>query len=180
MDLTITELPPEHFAKVVDYFIEADPRFLLGMGAEKSLLPSRESWIAALQKEYDKPLRQKELFYVQWNYEGRPIGHSNINKIEFGAFANMHLHMWDASLRQNGLGRRFVELSITEYFEKFELQYLICEPYAANPAPNKTLPKLGFEFVRSYETVPGKICFPQMVNRYELPRVVWSKRVNGA
>lgn len=35
---------------------------------------------------------------------------------------------------------------------------------------NKTLVKLGFEFIRKYKTRPGWINFEQEVNRYELKK----------
>jgi hypothetical protein len=43
------------------------------------------------------------------------------------------------------------------------LKKLFCEPYALNPAPNKTLEKIGFEFVKEYITTPGWINFEQPV-----------------
>ena len=39
-----------------------------------------------------------------------------------------------------------------------------------NPAPNKTLARVGFEFVKEYVTVPGSINFEQPVNRWEMTR----------
>jgi len=52
------------------------------------------------------------------------------------------------------------------YFRNFKLQELICEPYSLNPAANKTLVKLGFEFIKEYETTPGWINLHQKVRRY--------------
>src|SRR5436190_1529697 len=54
--------------------------------------------------------------------------------------------------------------------ERFNLQKLVCEPCAENPAPNRVLEKLGFAFVRRYRTIPGVIAYQQDVNRYELRR----------
>ena len=69
---------------------------------------------------------------------------------------------------KKGLGLDFLKLTIPYYFKNFRLQKLICEPYAENTAPNSILKKLGFEFVRTYDTIPGWINFEQTVNRYEL------------
>ena len=138
------------------------------MGADPAKIPKREDWIALLTTDMSKPIQDRQFYYVVWEVDGVPIGHSNINNIVFGKSATMHLHMWQKDLRKRGMGRMLVQRSIPYYFEKFELQVLICEPYALNPAPNKTLPKVGFQFIRQYETTPGWINFHQPVNRYEM------------
>ena len=84
--------------------------------------------------------------------------------------AFIHLHLWKSQLRRAGLGTEFVRRSAAFYFERFNLQKLVCEPWAENPAPNRVLEKLGFAFVRRYRTIPGVIAFEQEVNRYELRR----------
>lgn len=47
-----------------------------------------------------------------------------------------------------------------------ELKNIYCEPYAQNPAPNKTLAKAGFLFVKKYTTIPGYLNFEQEVNQW--------------
>jgi RimJ/RimL family protein N-acetyltransferase len=80
----------------------------------------------------------------------------------------MHLHMWRKDVRKNGHGLELMRMSIPYYFNEFKLKTLYCEPYALNEAPNKTLPKLGFDFVKRYDTIPGWISFHQPVNRWKL------------
>ena len=82
----------------------------------------------------------------------------------------MHLHLWNNDKRKSGLGLDFLRLTISYYFRNFGLEKLICEPYSKNIAPNRVLRKLGFEFVRTYDTKPGWINFYQTVNRYELKK----------
>src|SRR5438045_2132772 len=50
-------------------------------------------------------------------------------------------------LRNSGFGFLLCEQSIRIYFDRLQLKTLWCEPYAENPAPNRTLMKLGFEFI---------------------------------
>jgi len=50
----------------------------------------------------------------------------------------------------------------------------MCEPYALNPAPNKILKKVGFTFIKIYETTPGWINFKQKVNQYEFGKEMLS------
>jgi [ribosomal protein S5]-alanine N-acetyltransferase len=80
----------------------------------------------------------------------------------------MHLHMWQSDIRKRGYGLELVRQCLPFYFDTFNLKNLFCEPYALNAAPNKTLKKLGFEFLKEYETVPGAISFLQPVNRWRL------------
>lgn len=87
----------------------------------------------------------------------------------------MHLHIWPPGNRRGGYGAYFIRRSIDRYFETFQLQNLFCEPYALNPAPNRILANAGFDLVRTYETIPGWINFPQTVNRWVLTRDNWSR-----
>lgn len=170
MKLTVREIQLTDIEKIVDYFVNADTEFLRGMGADKRKLPKREEWIEKLEFELNKPYAEKEFYYVIWLLDNLPIGHSNINKIEFGKDATMHLHLWKNDKRKNGLGFDFLRLTIPYYFKNFKLEKLICEPYSENVAPNKVLKKLGFELVQTYKTTPGWINFYQRVNRYELKK----------
>ena len=156
--------------KIIDYFIDAESDFLKGMGADKSKLPKREKWIQKLHSELVKSYREKDYYYIIWLLDGKPIGHSNVNHIKFGESATMHLHLWKNGMRKSGLGLEFLRMTIPLYFEKLELKKLICEPYSENIAPNRTLKKIGFDLIRTYETIPGPINFKQKVNRYELTK----------
>jgi len=156
--------------KIVDYFIDAAPDFLKAMGADKNKLPQRSTWIQKLHSELAKPYKNKNYYYIIWLLDDTPIGHSNVNQIQFGASAKMHLHLWERTTRKSGLGLQFLKMTIPLYFEKLALQKLICEPYAENSAPNKLLQKIGFDFIKTYETIPGMINFHQKVNRYEFTK----------
>lgn len=170
MTYIVREMTTKDVASVVDYFVNADADYLYGMGAEKTRLPDRNEWIEKIKLELDKPYVQKEIYYLIWEVDGRPIGHTNINQIEFGIQANMHLHIWNKADRQGGVGSEMIRMSVPKYFEHFQLKVLLCEPYAQNPAPVKTLEQAGFEFIKTYKTTPGVICFPQMVKRYILTK----------
>ncbi len=155
---------------IVDYFIDANTDFLKGMGADPTKLPKRKDWIKLIAEDLQKPYTAKKFYYVIWLYNNQAVGHTNINKIQYGATAYMHLHIWNPNNRQRGRGVDYLKASIPHYFQHFQLKHLYCEPYALNPAPNKTLPKLGFDFIKAYETQPGPINFFQMVKRYILTK----------
>lgn len=170
MNISVREFIASDIENIVDYFFYAEKDFLKGMGAEKDKLPKREKWIQNLQSELAKPNKEKGYYYIIWLLDNTPVGHSNVNHISFGESAKMHLHLWKGEKRKSGLGLKFLKMTIPLYFEKFELKKLICEPYSENIAPNMTLKKIGFNLIRTYETIPGMINFRQRVNRYELTK----------
>lgn len=164
--LSIREIEEVDFENIIDYFLKADKNFLLGMGVDPSKLPEKEKWLDLLLQDYQEPFEKKKFCYVIWLQNKIPIGHSNINKIIFGEEAYMHLHIWDTGRRQKGIGFECMKMSLPFYFEKCKLRRLYCEPSAFNPAPNRTLQKLGFEFIKQYETVPGWINLYLTVNSW--------------
>ena len=166
--INVAEMRPEEVILMVNYFTQSDEAYLAGMGAAKHLMPDPQEWNQRVINEINKPDEEKGLFYVVWSVDGQKIGHSNINHIQYGEVANMHLHMWLPQIRRQGHGDVLIKKSIQIYQERFKLKRLLCEPFAGNPAPIKTLERNGFKFVERYETIPSTICEKQEVVRYEL------------
>jgi len=161
--LSVRELQASDIDHIAGYWAQASPDYLRGMGADPEKRPIREQMTAMLSEQLSQPYPEKKSYCTIWEADGRPIGHCNVNKIEFGESAYMHLHLWDGSIRQQGLGVALVKMSLPYFFKNLQLKRLFCEPYALNPAPNKTLEKAGFEFVREYLTTPGPFNFEQPV-----------------
>ena len=160
----------QEYAHMVDYFTQSSDKFLRGMGIDPAKLPTREEWLVEVWDDHHKPGPEKDRVYLAWIYDGELVGHSSINKIQWGEEGSIHLHLWKPELRRNGVGAEFFRLSIRYYFRELGLKKVYCEPYAENPAPNKVLARLGFTFVKTYSTIPGTTCFEQNVNRWELQR----------
>ncbi len=169
--LSVRELQASDIAHIADYWAQASPDYLRGMGADAAKLPSREQFTAMLSEQLSQPYEAKKAYCTIWEADGQPIGHCNVNKIEFGESAYMHLHLWDGSIRQQGMGVELVKMSLSYFFKNLQLKRLFCEPYALNPAPNKTLKKAGFELVKEYVTTPGPINFEQPVKLWCLSEV---------
>ena len=163
------------YEAMIDYFVGADPAFLRGMGVDPARLPSRAAWLAAALADHQRPDAQRERIYLAWLVDGALVGHSSASHIEVGAEAHVHLHLWMRDLRRAGLGTRLFARSIEHYFERLELERVVCEPSAANPGPNRTLARLGFRFVRTYRTVPTNMALEQDVSRYEVTRAEWAQ-----
>ncbi|MCR9153427.1 MAG: GNAT family N-acetyltransferase [Bacteroidetes bacterium] len=94
----------------------------------------------------------------------------NPTPINYDAQDCIHLHLRQSDHRQKGLGSMMVLKSVKHFFKHLKLKRIICEPYALNPAPNKTLQKLGFSFEKKHRCIPGTLNFEQEVNRYCLTR----------
>lgn len=168
--LAVREIQESDIPLIINYWLSASDEYLLGMGAIRSKMPAREEWEKMFAEQLAADYPDKKAYCVIWLVNDRPVGHSNVNKIVFGQEAYMHLHLWDASLRKSGYGAELVKLTIPWYFKNLHLEKLYCEPYAHNPAPNKTMAKLGFRFVKTQINTPGYLNFEQETNLWEMDR----------
>ncbi len=170
MKLSVREIEQQDIELIANYWLESDPAFMESMGVELSKLPAREFWYEMLRSQLDAPIEDKQSYATIWEADGKAIGHCNVNKIVFGKEAYMHLHIWDKTIRKKGYGEQLVKMSLPYFFNNLNLETIYCEPYALNPAPNKTLAKLGFQLEKEYVTTPGFLNFEQPVTRWKLTR----------
>ena len=161
--LSVRELQKEDIDPISNYWLSSDQSFMKEMGVDMNKMPTREEWKEMLLEQLSQPNEQKKSYCIIWQVDGKPVGHSNINKIIFGEEAYMHLHIWYADVRKKGFGTAFIKMTLPWFFERYKLKKLYCEPFALNPAPNKLLEKAGFEFVKEYITTPGWLNFEQPV-----------------
>lgn len=124
--------------------------------------------MSMLAEQLNQSYKEKGSYCIVWLLNGEPVGHSNVNKIKFGEDAYMHLHMWKRDIRKKGLGAEMVKLALPYFFENLQLKKIYCEPYALNPAPDKTMEKVGFSFVKEHLSVPGSLNFEQQTKLWEL------------
>jgi RimJ/RimL family protein N-acetyltransferase len=168
--LSIRKLQHKDIEPLCNYWFNASEQHLLGMGVDIKKLPSREVFILMLNEQLNTPIEQKKAYCIIWQNEGKAIGHSNTNPTKYGEEATMHLHLWESGTRKKGMGAELLKMTLKRFFEDLKLKKLCCEPYALNPAPNKTLEKAGFTFIKEYITIPGSLNFEQPVRRWELTR----------
>lgn len=166
--LSARELEENDIPLITDYWLGTSKDFLLGMGAEIEKVPPRDYWIAMLTQQLADSYEQKKSYATIWQIDGQPIGHCNLFPMEYGNEAGMHLHIWKPEHRKLGYGAQLVKLSLPLFFRNMRLKRIYCEPYALNDAPNKTLEKSGFEFVKEYTTIPGSLSFEQPAKRWEI------------
>lgn len=170
MNLSVKELEQVDIDKLLKYWYSRSPEALKAMGADITKFPTQENFNSSLNQQLAQPYDQKKAFALIWMLDKEYIGHCNVNSIEFGHSAKMHLHIWHKTQRRKGIGLELVKKSLPYFFNCLQLKLLICEPYAYNPAPNKTLEKVGFKFEKKYLTTPGSLNFEQEVNRWVLTR----------
>ena len=168
--IIVRELAESDIVHIANYWLNSDQDFLLGMGVDPNKLPSGEELTKMLTNQIRLPYKEKSSLALIAEINGEPLGHCNVNELTFGLEAKMHLHLWNKNHREKGLGTEMVLQSLPIFFDRLKLKTIWCEPYVENPAPNKTLKKIGFEFVKKYLTVPGLLNFEQEVNRYKLTK----------
>jgi len=168
--LQVHEIQEADIKPLLDYWYNATEEHLANMGADISKLPLRIDFQKKISNQIELPYKEKKAYALIWTIDQKAMGHCNIGDIQYGESAFMHLHSWYSENRLKGIGNQLVKKSIPYFFKNFQLQKLFCQPYALNPAPNKTLEKIGFTFIKKYECTPGSINFKQEVNLYSLDK----------
>lgn len=170
MNVNVRPMELHEVDMVIDYFLQASAEHHETLGVDPTRLPPRDVWRNLLDHELRKPIEQRRSYLVLWECEGKPVGFSSVDKIKYGAEAYMHLHIVESDLRRRGVGAACVAQSAAHYFDVLRLQRLYCEPNAYNVAPNRTLQKAGFRYVKTHKTVPGPLNFHQAVTRWIMER----------
>jgi RimJ/RimL family protein N-acetyltransferase len=170
LQLSVREIQASDIPLITQYWMGAEPDFLLAMGVDLAKMPMEHEWQDMLNEQLNTPHPHKKSWCMIWLIDGEPSGHSNINKIIPGEEAYMHLHLWKSNSRKRGTGAELVKMTVPYFFKTYDLKRLYCEPYAKNDAPNNTLRKAGFEFVRQEITIPGWLNFEQPVNLWVMTK----------
>ncbi|MGA8898906.1 GNAT family N-acetyltransferase [Bradyrhizobium sp.] len=170
MTTTVREMTDSEFGIVIDYFFKSTPEHLETLGVDPTRLPTPDSWRERFQRDRARPIEQRASLVVIWLGDNQPLGFSTSDKIAYGEQANMHLHVVDPERRNRGYGAECVRQSADIYFERLKLKRLFCEPNAFNVAPNRTLQKAGFKYLKTHMTVPGPLNFHQAVTRWVMER----------
>jgi RimJ/RimL family protein N-acetyltransferase len=170
MALSVREMRFDETDLIIDYFHGSTPEHLETMGVDPSRLPARDAWRERFRLDLDRPVEQRSGMLVIWLSDDQAIGFSSSDKIVYGDQARMHLHIVDPEGRGRGSGVVCVRQTVDLYFDRLKLRSLFCEPNALNVAPNRTLQKAGFKYLKTYMTVPGWLNFHQPVTRWVIER----------
>lgn len=166
--IEVTIMSKDDINDIVDYWHNSSDTHLESMGVDLSKLPTQENMVSYLETQISLPITEKTSFALIWWLDGKKIGHCNLNQIVYGEQAQLHLHIWDPSIRNKGAGSLLILESLDSFFRNMKLKRIYCEPYALNDAPNRTLKKVGFTLIKKHTIIPGSINFLQEVNHWEM------------
>jgi RimJ/RimL family protein N-acetyltransferase len=109
---------------------------------------------------------------LAWCLDGEAVGHSSLKDIAPGASGSIHLHLWRADLRGRGYGPRLFCLAALDFYDRFQLRRMVCEPKADNPAPNRLLQKIGFPLISTRMGASSELSAICVLNGYDIQRQV--------
>jgi len=176
--LSVREMETHDVPLVVNYWHSLSSSDMMIMGVDVNKIPPSEQFSGYLLDQIATPIEKRNSYGVIWLVNDLPVGHSNTNPAEFGKEAFMHLHLWKNDSRRKGMGTEFLRMTLPYFFRNLKLKDLYCQPYALNPAPHRTLEKLGFEFVKEYITTPGSLNFEQPVKLWRMSNDRFSSMYN--
>ncbi len=90
-NLTVNEIQEKDIPLIADYWFNAEPSYLEGMGVDVTKMPSKDDFKAMLYTQLTLPYEEKKAYGVIWYVNGEAVGHSNVNPVEYGDHAYMHL-----------------------------------------------------------------------------------------
>jgi RimJ/RimL family protein N-acetyltransferase len=175
--LTVRALASEDFDGYIVYFTRPSKADAERMGLAIDRVPSATKLRSDLEAMIATPLDRLRSFVLAWCVDGETVGHSSLKDIVPGEFGSIHLHMWRADLRGMGYGPRLFCLSALDFYERFNLKRIICEPKADNPMANRMLKKIGFPLVLTHVAASSELSVICELNRYEILREVAERYV---
>ena len=168
--LTVRPLAREDFDGFIAYFTRVSNADAERMGLAIDRVPSPAQLRSDLEAMIATPVDRLRSFVLAWCVDGETVGHSSLKDIVPGEIGSMHLHMWRADLRGKGYGPRLFCLSALDFYERFNLKRIICEPKADNPMANRMLKKIGFPLVLTHVARSSELSVLCELNRYEILR----------
>ena len=168
--LTVRPLAPADFDGFIAYFTRVPKADAERMGLAIDKVPSPTQLRSDLEAMIATPVDRLRSFVLAWCIDGKTIGHSSLKNIVPRESGSMHLHMWRADLRGRGYGPRLFCLSVLDFYERFNLKRIICEPKADNPMANRLLQRIGFPLILTHVAAGSELAFICELNRYEIVR----------
>jgi RimJ/RimL family protein N-acetyltransferase len=172
LELTVRPLASPDFDRFISYWFDLLPEEVARLGVAKERLPSRNQMRADLETMPATPAGNARSFILAWCIDGKAIGHSSLKEIVYGQSANMHLHMWDVEARGKGFGPDLFCMSAVEFYDRFKLKEIFCEPKSDNPSPNRMLQRIGFPLLEQRTGAASEISAVSTLNRYLIQREI--------
>src|SRR4029453_11453424 len=172
MDLSVRPLTAEHFDGFINYWLGLSQAEIERLGVATDRLPSAARMRSDLEAMVAAPDNRVRNFVLAWCINGEAIGHSSLKDIVWGDSGSIHLHMWRADLRGKGHGAHLFCLAAVDFYERFRLKRIVCEPKAENQAPNRLLQRIGFPLISTRIGRSSELSTLCKLNRYDIVREI--------
>jgi [ribosomal protein S5]-alanine N-acetyltransferase len=172
MELSIRPLAAQDFDGFINYWLGLSPAEIERLGVAIDCLPTADRMRSDLETMLAAPDETARSFVLAWCIDGEAIGHSSLKDIVPGEFGSIHLHMWRADLRGKGRGAHLFCLAAVDFYNRFNLKRIVCEPKADNAAPNRLLQRIGFPLVSTRIGRSSELSTICKLNCYEIVREV--------
>jgi len=170
MDLSVRPLAVEDFDGFINYWFGLSEAEIDRLGIEIDRMPSAARMRSDLEAMLAAPNDGVRSFVLAWCIDGEAIGHSSLKDIVPGDFGSIHLHMWRADLRGKGYSPYLFCLAAVDFYERFKLKRVICEPKADNPPPNRLLQRIGFPLISMRIGRSSELSTICKLNTYDIMR----------
>src|SRR4029453_13459967 len=172
MRLSVRPLAAKDFDGFINYWLGLSQAEIERLGVAIDRLPSAARMRSELEAMVAAPDDSVRTFVLTWCINGEVIGHSSLKEIVPGNSGSIHLHMWRADLRGKGHGPYFFCLAPVDFYKRFKLKRIICEPKADNPAPNRLLQRIGFPLISTHIGRSSELSTICKLNRYDIEREI--------
>jgi hypothetical protein len=172
MELRVRSWVDDDIPDIVRYWMTISDDDAERMGCDLARFPSPEEYKRMLEEQLHASTETTTAFYSMWIVNEDTVGFASLKNIRFGIRGEMHLHMWDANQRGKGTGGRLFCMSAMNFFERFQVREIVCEPSATNPHPNRMLQKVGFPLIGSRVGRSSDISKEMLLNTYVITKEV--------
>ena len=172
MELTVRPLAATDFDGFISYWRELSPQEIETMGVAIDRMPSATRMRSDLKRMLTARDNDVRTFVLAWCVNGETIGHSSLKDIVPGDSGSIHLHMWRADLRGKGHGSHLFSLAVVDFYKRFKLRRMVCEPKADNFAANRLLQRMGFPLVFTRVGKSSELSAVCKLNRYDVVREI--------
>src|SRR5262245_50473891 len=172
MELMVRPWVQDDIPDIVRYWTTLSNADAQRIGCDLSRVATTEEYRRVLEEQLHAPRETASAFYSIWVVNGHTVGFASLKNIRLGMCGEMHLHIWNADQRGKGIGGRLFCLSAIDFFERFKVSAIICEPGASNPYPNRMLQKVGFPLIGSRVGKSSELSKELPLNTYAITREV--------
>jgi RimJ/RimL family protein N-acetyltransferase len=172
MELSVRPLAGQDFDDFINYWLGLSPAEIERLGVAIDRLPTADRMRSNLEAMLAAPAEDVTSFVLAWCIDDEAIGHSSLKDIVPGESGSIHLHMWRADLRGKGHGAHLFCLAAVDFYKRFNLKRIVCEPKAENPSPNRLLQRIGFPLVSTRIGRSSELSTICKLNCYDIVREI--------